>query len=201
MPKVTKIAQQVKRQHRYSIFVDGKFNFSLSELEITGSGLRVGTEVSDEDMILWQRRSDAGKAIEKAYNFLSYRARSRREIEDYLRRKKYEPETAEQVIKQLENEGLINDAQFATNWSQDRQTYQLRSRRQLQAELIKKGVDREAIEQSMTSLADEVETITQLVNTRNLLNKYDDERKLMAYLAGKGFSYGDIKTALRRFSD
>lgn len=201
MSVITKITQQVKKQHRYSVFIDGKFSFSLNEMEIAASGLHVGRELSEAELNGWLKQSDSSKGIEKVYNFLSYRARSRREIADYLRRKGYEPDTAAQIIGQFESEGLINDAQFAEDWSKNRQLIQHRSRRELKSELIKKGIEKETIETSIAELPDEVETIVSLIHSKNLLKKYDDEKRLMAYLAGKGFNYGDIKTALRRFSE
>ena len=45
MEKITAIKQQVKNPQRYSIFVDEKYSFSLSELALINSELKIGQEV------------------------------------------------------------------------------------------------------------------------------------------------------------
>ncbi|MBI3624310.1 hypothetical protein HY218_01620, partial [Candidatus Saccharibacteria bacterium] len=44
--KITSIRQQTKRADRYSIFVDGKYAFSLSEGELITSGVHTGQELT-----------------------------------------------------------------------------------------------------------------------------------------------------------
>ncbi len=48
--QVTDIKQQVKREGRYSIFVDGKFVFGLSENSLMTSGLRIGLELTKDEL-------------------------------------------------------------------------------------------------------------------------------------------------------
>ena len=44
--KITSIKQQVKRADRYSIYVDDKYSFSLSEQELLSIKIKVGQEVT-----------------------------------------------------------------------------------------------------------------------------------------------------------
>lgn len=199
MPQVTRIGAQVKRRGRYSIYVDGRYRFSLSELQISTSGLREGLEISEEEIAQWQQRSDEGKALDRSYNYLSYRARSKKEVTDYLARKQYAPEVGERIIAQLEAQNLINDNQFAESWLENRQQTSPRSRRRLQQELRAKGVDSDTISQTLAGVSDEdeVATIQRLIESKRLVQRYNgDTQKLTAYLAGQGFSYGLIKRAL-----
>ena len=48
--KITAIKQQVKDQSRYSIYIDGKYSFGLSESALIDSGLRIGTEITAEEL-------------------------------------------------------------------------------------------------------------------------------------------------------
>jgi hypothetical protein len=48
--KITDIKQQVKRQARYSIFVEGKYAFSLSEPELMKSGIQIGRDYTEEEL-------------------------------------------------------------------------------------------------------------------------------------------------------
>ncbi len=48
--KITSIKQQVKRADRYSVYIDGKFNFALSETELLRLGLHNGQELTDDEL-------------------------------------------------------------------------------------------------------------------------------------------------------
>ncbi len=52
--KITSIKQQVKRADAYSIFLDGKYSFSLSGSELLKSGLAPNQDVSVEQLEVLQ---------------------------------------------------------------------------------------------------------------------------------------------------
>lgn len=194
--KITRIVQQAKRKDRYSIYVDDQYSFSLSESDLVLQGLSKGQEITAAQIEGMQQVSTTGKAYDKALNYLSIRPRSRHEIEQYLRRKKYRTDIIASVIARLEKLDLINDAVFARSWVEWRQAASPRSRRKLIAELRQKRVDNDIIDQTMGGIDSEIE----LENLRRLIEKkshrYSDERRLMAYLAGQGYSYDLIRQAL-----
>lgn len=194
--KITRITQQVKRQDRYSIYVDGKYAFSLSESDLIKLGLRKDQEFTAAELEDMKLASLIGKAYDRALNYLGIRPHSEQEIRRYLRRKQYEDEVIEEVISKLERLNLMDDTAFARAWVESRQALKPRSRRKLRQELVQKGVDKDTIDQALQTIDEE----TQLRNLRQLIEKkrprYDDERKLMAYLAGQGYPYGLIKKAL-----
>lgn len=84
MAKVSSITRQVKRQNRYSVFVDDKYSFSLSETQLADSGLHIGQELSAEEIKGYKSESALGKLYERTLNWLAIRPRSEWEIETYL---------------------------------------------------------------------------------------------------------------------
>src|SRR5207245_3733744 len=116
MPVITDIKQQKKTATRYSIYLDTKYAFSLSDLDLSTSGLRVGHSLSTQELEDWQQRSEEGRAYFQALGFLSYRLRSLREIKDYLARKGYDVDLIDPVIQRLTDQGLLDDAAFAAGW-------------------------------------------------------------------------------------
>ena len=70
------------------------------------------------------------------------------------------------------------------------------SRDEFIVELQKKGVKPDII----TNILAESDDYDEMAALRKMIakkiNKYDDERKLVAYLARQGFKYDDIKSAL-----
>lgn len=188
MPTVTAIKQQQKRADRYSIFIDGKYSFSLSDTQLVDSGLASGQELSDAKIEEYQAASEYGKALRAAYNLLSYRARSRHELSDRLARKGYDEETVENVINRLIELKLINDEDFAASLLRQPQS-KLRSTRRLQQELYKKGIDRQISEQSIQELGSQhdYEAIKERIE-KHLQKKSDPDRaRLIAMLSRQGF--------------
>ena len=196
--KITAITVQKRRKDRYSIYLNGKYAVSLSESELLDAGLRVGDEVDESALKKLEDQSDFGKALDRTYNFLSYRDRSRKEIVTYLRGKQYEDEQIDQIVDRLTTQGFIDDDRFARNWTRNRQEFDNKSLRQVKAELIQKGIDATTIEIIFSS--DEIESehaiVARYIETKNLRRRYPDNQKLIQHLAGKGFRIDIIKAAL-----
>ncbi len=199
MATITKIARQKQRPDRYSIFVDGKFSFGLTDLELSTSGLREGAELAEEEVEQWQGQAQQSKAYDRAINYLSFRQRSAREISDYLIKKDFAPEQIKAVVGRLQQAGLISDAQFAASWVADRQATNPRSKRRLQQELRTKGLDADVIEHALAEVSpeDERTAITRIAQKKLTQSKFrQDQRKLISYLVGQGFSYSAVRTVL-----
>ncbi len=195
--KVTNIKQQVKRRGRYSVFLDGKYSFSLSENELLSSGIKIGREYSKEEFEQLKQTAVQDKAYMRSIDLLARRARSEWELRDYLKRKEYEPEVVDQIIKKLSEKGYINDEKFATSWVENRRLLKSTSKRKLQLELKQKRISNDVIDNVLENdETDEKEVLKELVAKKRHQTKYQDNLKLMQYLSRQGFGYGDIKSVL-----
>lgn len=196
--KITSIKQQVKRADRYSIFVDGKYEFSLSDTALLESKLANGQELSKGQVREYKQLSADDKVYNNVLRFLAIRPRSRWEIEFYLERKKASPALAESILNKLSNVGLIDDEKFAQAFVNDRRLLRPASRRKLVNELRKKRVAGDIIEEAVGTDQEEEKTALQaIIESKRRQAKYRDDLKLMQYLARQGFNYGDIKAALQ----
>jgi regulatory protein len=195
--KVTAIKQQVKRQSRYSIFVEGKYAFSLSEGALLDSRLSIGQNLTEAQVRELKQTSIDDKVYNNALAYAVLRPRSVWEMEQYLRRKKCSPDLSQKLLNKLSNIGLLDDKSFARSWVANRRLLKPISRRRLQQELRAKRVEdviaKQALDEDET---DEQSVLVELVARKRKQTRYQDDQKLMQYLAGQGFSYGDIKTAL-----
>jgi len=195
--KITAIKAQVKNPERVSIYVDGKYSFSLTQSQLLEHRLHSGLELSEADLAKLKYASDYGKLLERTLNYIMIRPRSTREVRDYLWRKKAEPELADAVQHWMQDRGYLNDTSFAQSWVRNRQLTKPVSKRRLVAELRQKGVASESIEQAfMTEEFDENEALREIIAKKRKQARYQDEVKLMQYLARQGFSYDSIKSAL-----
>lgn len=196
--KITDIKQQVKRQGRYSIFVDGKYTFSLSEGALLDQKIHVGQEVSPEELQAFKDASKFDKAYSLVLAYVARRPRSEWELRDYFRRKEIDEEAGEQILTRLKDFGYVSDEAFARSWVDNRRLLKPMSRRRLTQELRQKHVPddiiRLVLEEDETSDRD---TLRQLIERKRRQTRYQDDTKLMQYLARQGYGYDDIKSALK----
>lgn len=202
MPVITQIVKQKNRQGRFSVFIDEVYSFPFTDLELSMSGLREGQELTLQQVEEYKRQSLTSKAYDRAINYLSFRQRSGKEITTYLERKGYESGEIEMVLQKLISAGLVNDSNFAASWINDRAAIRPRSKRRLQQELRKKGVDTATIETALGEVDQEAEdeAIKHLALKKMTQAKYQDQRKLLAYLTGQGFDYYQVKRVLETLS-
>jgi len=109
-------------------------------------------------------------------------------------------EIADRVYTRLEEKGYIDDEKFTRWWVENRNQRKGSSLRKLSSELQAKGVDRQIIDAVVNdSSRNDQEEIAKVIAKRS--GHYDDEQKLIAYLARQGFSYDEIKRALNSRDD
>jgi regulatory protein len=200
--KITDIKQQVKRQGRYSLYVDGKYSFSLSEPELMKSGIRIGREYDQQELEELQQTAVLDKANMRALDYLSRRPRSEWELRDYLKRKDYDSPTIDTTLNKLSDYGYIDDLKFAQSWISSRRLLKPTSLRRLRQELMQKHVSQEVIEEALqVDEGDEQAALKDMIAKKSSQSRYQDREKLIAYLLRQGFNYSDIKTALQEESD
>ncbi|CAN5422000.1 RecX family transcriptional regulator [soil metagenome] len=195
--KITSIKQQIKNPERASLFVDGKYSFSLSLNELIAERLKINQDLDDAELKRLIKLSVDGKLKARALEWVMNRPRSLRELKDYLYRKKAEPEQIESLLSQFEARGFISDKAFA-EWLIDMRSRGGKSTRAISNELMKKGVSREMIQETLKKdYEQERAMLKTLVDKRRQLSRYkNDEIKLKQYLLRRGFSYDDIKSVL-----
>lgn len=195
---ITKITAQVKTPGRYSVFVDEKYAFSLSDTALLESKLVPGQELSKEELDGWKQASLDDKVLGRALQYAMIRPRSTWEMQSYLQRKKAAPPLIDSILNKLSNLRMLDDEAFARSWVANRRLLRPTSKRKLQQELKAKRVANDIIEQVLAEdETDENDVLQQLVAKKRQQTKYkNDDLKLMQYLARQGFSYGDIKSAL-----
>lgn len=223
---ITKIAQQVKAKERYSIYVDGKYSFSLSEFQLAEMRLRKGQKLTESELKKYATESQFGKAYDRTLNYLAVRPRSEREVRDYLTRtylypkpKSYIDKTGQRIFKkqivdkptvksmiervvvQLRERKYLNDEEFARAWVESRLIHKKPSKRRLQQELQQKGVDSKIIATVLQNEnINERDILLELVHKKRKMVRYQDDNKLIAYLLRQGFGYDDVRGVLNEIA-
>ena len=195
--KITTIKQQVKNPERVSIFVDDKYSFSLSLDELIKYKLKNNQDFSEADVKKFKKISDDGKLRGRALEWLMNRPHSEREFRDYLYRKKAEPEQIDNLVAEFTGKGYLDNAKFAL-WYSELLARRGKSNRAITAELYKKGIAKDIIEESLSSEPEDEQTrLRQMIEKKSKLSRYkNDPQKLAQYLVAQGFSWQDVKASL-----
>jgi len=195
---ITALKFQKRNKNRVNVYLDEHYSFSLtSHLAVP---LRRGQALSDKEIAYLKEQDEFYRVYERATKFIAHRPRSEAEVRRRMERQGVAPDLIEQVVEQLAAVGLINDAEFAQLWVENRETFRPRSRRMLRYELQQKGLDKETIVQALEQV-DEQESARRLAlqQGRRLshLERTIFHKKLMGYLTRRGYSYELAHCAVR----
>lgn len=148
--KITKIERQKKNKSRFSIFIDEKYAFSISENVYARFVPFVGQELTATDREKIEAAEAESTVKQAALRFRSYRPRSTKEVSDYLRKKGYDEAHIQLALSYLQENRLLNDEEFARMLCRDMLVLKPLGRHSMKQLLIKKGLHRELIESTLS---------------------------------------------------
>ncbi|MFT4532130.1 MAG: regulatory protein [Candidatus Saccharimonadales bacterium] len=193
---ITALKQQVKNANRVSVFLDGKYSVSLTLDQVLDEKIKKGIDVDEQRLKQLKKLSDDGKLKQRALEWLMNRPHSEREFRDYMYRKQADKGLTEVLIEEFIEKKYLDNATFA-KWFAEQRRRKNKSDREISSELASKGVDRVTIQSIVTDLeSDETGALKEKINKLKTRTRYQDEKKLITYLIGKGFRYSDIRSAL-----
>lgn len=194
MKTITALTAQKQNRERINVYLNEEFAFGLAA--IVASRLKVGQELSGEEMNQLQQQDSLEKARESALRLIERRPRSSTEIVRALRDKGFDEEIVAQLVQRFNDVGLLDDTAFAQYWVEQRATFKPRSRRVLEQELRQKGAERSVIEEALSGM-DETETARQAAQQyAHRLAQLPEEafkNKLGGFLQRRGFGYEVVK--------
>ncbi len=142
-------------------------------------------------------------ALRYASILLKYRPRSYKELVQRLKKRGYPPEEIEQTMEKLVGAGVVDDFEFCKYWINYRLNYNPRSKKFLEMELKRKGVDEETILRAFSEFSGfkEQDLIRELAEhklrlLRGITDREVKKRRLYGYLTRRGFGYSQIKDVI-----
>ncbi|MCJ7751669.1 MAG: recombination regulator RecX [Armatimonadetes bacterium] len=148
------------------------------------------------------RPDDEQAARDTCLRLLSRRARSAGELRERLRTGGFSTDVAEGVLSNLEDAGLIDDEEFTRSWVSGRKAAGGASRRRIDWELRRKGVDRDLIERVLREEMDdrtELGQAAQLARKKLRGQRVDGKElsRLRRHLLGRGFGFDTVDSVLQ----
>ncbi len=202
---ITNINEQVKDETRVNIFIDGKYVFAISKMDVAFYGLKEGEELPQKKYDEILENVVLQKAKLTALSFLSYKDRTKREVIRKLKEKGFTKEVTKKTLLFLIDYGYINDLEFSKKFVKQQVSSKGYGRFKVVRDLREKGVSDEIIEKVTANIEeDEKETALKfaLKKARKLdINEYKDRQKLYAYLQRRGYSFDIIKSVLEELKE
>lgn len=192
------------KRGRYAVSVEGEYLFSLHEETFYTARLSVGMEVSVEELEALRQESEYKSAKERALRLLSARGYTAQQLKEKLAR--YADEDASQMaVDRMEELGLVNDEDYAFTCARDLYHLKHLSPRRIELELGRKGIDPELCRQAAAQFEEEdiQQQLDALIRRKYLRYLWEEKgrNKTIGALSRLGYSYDEIKSAIRRVKE
>ena len=140
-----------------------------------------------------------------ALRFLAARPRSEREVGRRLLRAGFDAATVEATLGQLHEQRLVDDAEFARYWVDQRQTFRPRGVHVVRGELRRLGVAADEVHVAVEALGAHAEDDAYRAVARRAehwrgLDDRTFTSRITQYLARRGFDWATIAATVRRLS-
>ena len=167
---------------------------------VTDLRLYSGRELDGEELKELRAASASALARNRAMELLSRRPMSEKELIDKLIRKGEDEETAADCARWLRENGFLDDESYAAAVARHYAAKGYGPGR-VRAELSRRGVDRQLWDGTIEAMPENSEKMDRFIAAR-LTDPEDREqvRKVSAALYRRGYSWEEIRSALRRFN-
>lgn len=184
-----------------TIQLDNDKNLILAVEVFLKSGLKKGTEISDDRFLYLVEQNKIFHIKQRAFRLLGRRQHSSSELKRKLWNKDYDRKLIEEVITELESKAYIDDEEFIKAFILEKSQTRNWSVNRLKSELIKRGISQKQIDLALSEQPKqfEKESALKLANKKyqQLLNRNLETKelrnKISTFLFSKGFNYELIK--------
>jgi regulatory protein len=201
MSKITALKTSKRTDKQLSMFLDGKFAVSVDTEVAAKEGLKVGQELSADQIEVLVKNLGLARCLNTAYRYLAYRPRSEAEMKERLHRRGFEDSQIEIVLNKLKEQNLLDDTAFAQFWKENREEFRPRSKRLTRLELRKKGVA-DAIIDEVTDKSDDLDSAYRAALSKAQRLPHQDyevfRHRLGDYLKRRGFDYSVINQTIKK---
>jgi len=203
---ISDLRVQKRNKNRFSIYVDGRYRFSLDEHTLGRAGFHIGDEIDEKTINNLTSRDEFFRARDYGMMLLSYRDRSEQEFRRRLLDRAYKREVVEEVIELFKRENLINDRLFAEKWIEHILNSRPMGAMRIKHELRVKFVDEQVVDDVVADMIDSEKerSLAQAAADKKMraLKGYSDEKvrnRLLQHLKSRGFQFDIIHEVMKEY--
>lgn len=193
--EITAIDIQKHNPNKVSVFVDGKYSFSITVATARNEGLCVGKEISEEMIQRIKGTDEPNMAFIRVIMYLDRGLKTEKECRKKLHDKGFSEEAIEFAIKKAKDLDYINDERYVERYIEVFGVEHGRGEYRLKRDLFMKGIDKDVAEKKIEELYskdDKYENAYKFGKKKYEMVKNDPphkaKQKVYQHLSSKGFS-------------
>jgi len=205
MPTVTSLEKIKRLKGWFELTLDKLSSFPVNDELIIKFNIKIGVQFLPHEIKEIRERGEYLYTKRKAFDILSRRRYSEKDLRDKLTKSLTKKEYIEQVISELKELKFIDDMEYANSMIHSIGLTGKRSVRYIRDKLYHKGVPDEVIDKAIESELgdyDESEIAYNLAVKKHAtlakLPTLKAKKRVADFLKGRGFNWEDIKYALDR---
>ena len=204
--QVTAITASPRAAGRFDLVVDGNPVARLSIEGIERLRLRVGQQLSDQDAARVGAEADVQRTYDRAVAMLASRGRAAGELRRLLLKKGEAASNVDTALARLRAVGFVDDESFSRQFARYRASAAGWSRRRIERELTKRGVDRTLAasivgevfaEEGIDDRATIQREAERKLRTLRRVDEPTRRRRLYGFLARRGYDPDSISSVMR----
>ena len=200
--EIMEVKPSQRKKGRFLVKLEDGNILRVTEEEVLRFSLAAGMELDDESLEALDESAQRSAVRAAAASMIGSRPLSKKELTRRLVRKGADEEDAGEAADWLEDIGAGNDREYAAMLVRH-YAGKGYGRARIREEMYRRGVDRELWDQALEELPDQSETLDRLIQKkcRGDLSDRREVRRVSDSLLRRGFSWSEVKDALRRYTE
>ena len=200
--RIASVKPSQRKKGRFLVEMEDGGILRVTEEELLRFSLREGRELDGGELEALEASAKASAARTAAANIIGSRPLSKRELTRRLVRKGAAEEDAGAAADWLEETGAVNDRAYAAMLARH-YAGKGYGKARIREEMRRRGVDRELWDEALEELPDQSETLDRLIQKkcRGDLSDRREVKRVSDSLLRRGFSWNEVKEALRRYTE
>lgn len=200
--RIDSVKKSERKQGRFLVKLESGDLLRVTEEELLRFGLRSGMELGEEELKALRSSAAESSVKAQAAHMIGSRALSKQELHRRLVKKGAEASDAQAAVEWLEDIGAVDDAGYAAALVRHYGGRGYGARR-VKEELRRRGVPQTLWGAALEELPDSAQVLDALIQKRcrgDLSDPRECKRTCDALLR-RGFSWGEVKSALSRYGE
>lgn len=187
--------------NKYKIYFDNE-SLIVYEDVILKYNLLYKKDIDNDLLIEINKENYKSSIYDVSIKYISVRMRSKKELEEYLKKKKYDQKNIEETIKRLQSQDLLNDEKFAKSYINDKLYLTNYGLTKIKNDLLKLGVEEYIIDVIVNNIDLQVinDKLSKIIDKELKINSKLPTNKLNNKIINRcinlGYNYEDILNIL-----
>lgn len=193
------------KDSKYEVIINNK-KYTIYEDIILKNELLLKKEISKRELDLLLEENSFYEAYYKSIKYINLKLRTKKEIEDYLKRNEFDKKTISSVITRLEEEKYLDDDIYSKAYIHDQIVLKLVGPNKIKKDLIKLKIKEDIIDKNIIIYTKDIELekleklISKAINTNKNKSSYMLKNKILTDMINRGFTKEYIEEILNNKS-